>query len=302
MNTLQETMTDYGLGVHHIIYDGKIHRFCPQDGKSKTGWYVAFQDGNFESGAFGCWKSDIKENFCNLEKQNFTKEQKKQYAKQMARIARQTTLDIKRRNSISKQECIERWNKASVKNVNSHTYCKNKQIDALGARLDDKNNLLIPIYDNNINICNIQSINTKGFKLFAKGARIKNCYHPIGFENRRPPIIILCEGYATGTSIFLATHLPVVVCFNAGNIQEVATSICLKHNNAKFIITGDDDQFNTINIGRAKAQEAAKLIGAKAVFPRFQDLLSKPTDFNDLHCLEGLNTVNEQIMEVCDAL
>jgi hypothetical protein len=84
--TLQETMADYGLGIHPIIHDGRIHRFCPQDGKSKTGWYVAFQDGDFESGAFGCWKSGVKENFCNLEKQNFTKEQKKQYAKQMARM------------------------------------------------------------------------------------------------------------------------------------------------------------------------------------------------------------------------
>jgi len=302
MNTLQETMADYGLGIHPIIHDGRIHRFCPQDGKSKTGWYVAFQDDGFESGAFGCWKNDIKENFCNLEKQSFTKEQKKQYAKQMARIARQTTLDIKRRNSIAKQECIERWSKASIKNVSSHTYCKNKQIDALDARLDDKNNLLIPIYDNNINLCNIQSINAKGFKLFAKGARIKNCYHRIGFENSRPSIIILCEGYATGVSIFLATHLPVIACFNTGNLQDVATNIYLKHNKAKFVIAGDDDQFNTINIGRTKAQEAAKLIGASVVFPRFQDLSTKPTDFNDLHCLEGLNTVNKQIMEVCDAL
>ena len=302
MNTLQETMADYGLGIHPIIHDGRIHRFCPQDGKSKTGWYVAFQDGDFESGAFGCWKNDIKENFCNLEKHSFTKEQKKQYAKQMARIARQTTLDIKRRNSIAKQECIERWSKASIKNVSSHTYCKNKQIDALDARLDDKNNLLIPIYDNNINLCNIQSVNAKGFKLFAKGARIKNCYHRIGFENSRPSIIILCEGYATGVSIFLATHLPVITCFNAGNLQDVATSIYLKHDNAKFVIAGDDDQFNAINIGKSKANEAASLINAEVILPKFKDLSTKPTDFNDLHCLEGLNTVKKQIMEVLSAL
>lgn len=291
-----------GLGLHQIIYDGQIHRIKPRDGKSKSAWYVAFIDSNFESGAAGDWCSGLKETFNNIEKQDFTKEQKKQYTNQMKLVARQTAADIKRRNTIATQECIERWSKANSKGMGSHSYCKRKQIKALNTRIDNKGNLLIPIYDNNINLCNIQSINSNGGKYLAKGAKIKRCYHPIGFENRRPPIIILCEGYATGISIFLATYIPVIVCFNASNLPDITPIITRKYNNSQLIIAGDDDQFNQINIGKNKAELAAKSIGATTILPIFKNLSTEPTDFNDLHCLEGLDAVNKQIMEVCNAL
>jgi putative DNA primase/helicase len=73
-----------------------------------------------------------------------------------------------------------------------------------------------------------------------------------------------------------------------------------KYPQADLIIAGDNDQFNKINIGILKASFAAEYVQGRMVLPRFKDLSSKPTDFNDLHCLEGLDTVSHQIMEVCD--
>ena len=134
--------------------------------------------------------------------------------------------------------------------------------------------------------------------MFHKDAKIQGCYHPIGFLNYIPIQIIIAEGIATGTSIYQATRIATVVCFTANNIESVSISIKNKYPNTQIIIAGDNDQFNQINTGKYKAELAANTINAKTVFPVFKDLSTKPTDFNDLHCLEGLSAVKKQIAEV----
>ncbi len=63
-----------------FVYDGKIQRFKNEGDTKANSWYVGFQDGDFESGAFGCWKLDVHEDFCNRDKASFTPEEKKAFA------------------------------------------------------------------------------------------------------------------------------------------------------------------------------------------------------------------------------
>lgn len=49
------------------------------------------------------------------------------------------------------------------------------------------------------------------------------------------------------------------------------------------------------NAGRAKGIAAAKKHGGRMVCPRFEDRSGRWTDFNDLHCLEGIEAVREQL-------
>ena len=63
-----------------FVYDGKIQRFKNEGDTKANSWYVGFQDGDFESGAFGCWKLDVHEDFCNRDKTSFTPEEKKAFA------------------------------------------------------------------------------------------------------------------------------------------------------------------------------------------------------------------------------
>jgi hypothetical protein len=56
-----------------------------------------------------------------------------------------------------------------------------------------------------------------------------------------------------------------------------------------------NDQFTEGNPGKAKAVEAAKAIRARLAAPLFNDTTTKPTDFNDLHKLEGLSCVKTHI-------
>ena len=297
--TLQDAIANHGLGIHEVILDGSIHRFSPDGKKSLSGWYVGHDNGDYQSGAYGDWKTGFKQNFCSVEKSEFSSEQVKQYAHQMAKVKHQRRIDAIKRHKVGKLNALKRWNIALTENVSKHPYLVQKQIKALNVRVDTRGNLIVPIYDNNVELCNLQTISVTGSKLFTKNAKIKKCFHPLGFLERQPPVIILCEGYATGMSIYQATQIPTVVCFNAGNLGSSAIIMRHKYPHSRLIIAGDNDQFNKINIGILKASFAAEYVQGRMVLPRFKDLSTKPTDFNDLHCLEGLDTVSHQIMEGC---
>ena len=60
--------------------------------------------------------------------------------------------------------------------------------------------------------------------------------------------------------------------------------------NTEMVICADSD-----HIGIKKAKEVGKIINAIVVFPIFKDISTNPTDFNDLHRLEGFEAVKEQI-------
>ena len=57
---------------NEIIDDGRIHRFS-SNGKTtdNVGWYVLFTDG-IAAGAFGCWREDVKINWCSVDKATLT--------------------------------------------------------------------------------------------------------------------------------------------------------------------------------------------------------------------------------------
>src|SRR5208283_2962143 len=63
----------------------------------------------------------------------------------------------------------------------------------------------------------------------------------------------------------------------------------------KIIIAADNDQWTEGNPGLTKATEAARKTAALLAVPVFQDITTKPTDFNDFHQLEGLDAVRRCI-------
>jgi putative DNA primase/helicase len=82
---------------------------------------------------------------------------------------------------------------------------------------------------------------------------------------------------------------------NSGNLLAVARALRAKWPQREIIISGDNDQFRDGNPGVIKATEAAKAIDAKLAVPQFEDLSTKPTDFNDLAALERLDEVRRQL-------
>jgi len=293
MRTIQDKMLEFCITPPtEIIYDDEIHRFKNDGDSSKNSWYVAYDNGKFQSGAFGCWKLDISEKFCSVERAHFTTEQKQQHAKQLSEQKHIAELEKIKQQGYVQEQVNERFNCATTKGINAHPYLQDRGVKSHGLRIDSSL-LLVPMFNTDGEIASMQTISITGAKLFIKGGRAKGCFFPIG---KPDGVLILCEGYSTGASIHEATGEAVAICFSLTNIKEAAKELSAKHSNIRIIIAGDDDHKNDRNSGRIAAVEAAKHIGATAVFPKFDASYDDDcTDFNDLHRLCGLDEVKRQI-------
>jgi RecA-family ATPase len=96
------------------------------------------------------------------------------------------------------------------------------------------------------------------------------------------------EGVATVLSAKEATGHAVIAALSAGNLPKVAAIMRERYPAARLIILGDTGN------GQAKAEQAARDVGAALAVPRFPEG-STGTDWNDLAVLSGLDVVRGQI-------
>jgi putative DNA primase/helicase len=278
----------------NITADGKLQRFHINGDKprSRNGWAVLFTAPL--AGAFGCWKRGVNEKWKPIGQRNWTTEEWNQHWANMetaskARLAEKDKVQAKCRK---KAQAI--WNKAVIED-GRHPYILHKGIKPFGVRRD-RDSLVVPLYDGKGTLHGLQFIDSHAKRFLAGSAKTGHYFSIIGQQDN---IILICEGYATGASIHEATGLTVIVAFDAGNLLPVGLNIRNAFPVQKIIICADNDIGNEINIGRIKAQEAAAEINGDAIVPTFDNLSQKPTDFNDLHRLEGLEVVKSQLLGGC---
>ena len=186
-----------------------------------------------------------------------------------------------------------------------HGYLEQKKADSNHrARIRNENTLLIPIEHPQHGFVGVQQIfkqNGTFHKYFSKGIRITGSYTRVeNFDIREENVIYLAEGYATAISVFMATGRPTVCCFNCNNIIPAISSIRSLNRSVKIIIAADDDHETIINgkprnPGKYKAIQAARQF-SNVIYklPTFKNPANL-SDFNDLHCTEGLKVVAEQL-------
>ncbi len=163
-----------------------------------------------------------------------------------------------------------------------------------GLRVKD-NLLLLPMYDAEKKLTCIQKIDPEPrpgepAKKFLYGCQAKDCYYPIGKPTDNT--VIICEGWATGKSINMATGLAVAVAFSSGNMPNVARILREKHPDFELILAPDNDKnLRAIEI----AESAARQHDCQVVVPQFPEG-STGTDFDDLRQGVSLEEVTRQIM------
>lgn len=221
----------------------------------------------------------------------------------------------------------ELWAEASP--IGQSAYLKRKQVDAESCRFLDDGSILVPLirYDlpREQAFRGVQRIfggkrtdrrtgEELPDKTFSKGFDPTGAACRLGRVPERVVVIVVCEGYATGLSIRMATGrtVPVYVALNAGNLEHVVAILLDLYPEAKVLICADDDwrtrNFQTKqleNVGRIKAMKLTRRFErVHMVSPAFDPKRrgDKDTDFNDLHVREGLAAVNEQLMPVLRAL
>lgn len=178
---------------------------------------------------------------------------------------------------------------------------RRKQVNAYGIRYrverDGASVIVIPLCSIKGELHAIQCIYEDGAKRIY-GAK-KGNFHLIGsFDGQS--LAYITEGYATGASIHQAVGNPIVIAIDCGNLKAVATNLREKYPEVNFIIAGDDDVETIGNPGRNKAEEAGRVIGCGATFPKFPNEFKlsngkRPTDFNDLHVNFGIEEVVNQL-------
>lgn len=311
MQEILSHMRGNGLEPGELVLDGKVHRFkAGSDDKGKAAWYVGFLNytrgsgqpfyvvryGNFKTNLVDQFQSDIQ----------YSAEDKKALNDAIKKAKERSDAERRRVQEEVSAECETLW--ASFQTSSSMPpYLEQKKIDQLyGARIEITPQgviLWVPIRDVDGKLWSLQSIPSDGSgKKFYPGGRIQGCFHVIGPALESTDEILVAEGFATGASVHMATQRPVVCAFNSGNLEAVATILKQRFPEKTFVICGDDDRWTTNpkgdawNPGRESAEAAAKKCMGVAIFPVFRALeKGKTTDFNDLHVIEGLDRVREQV-------
>jgi putative DNA primase/helicase len=270
-----------------IVDDGTRHRFST-NGKptDKSGWYVLHGDG-VPAGIFGDWRAGVMQNWCSKADNSMTEAERQAHSKRVQAMQRQREAEQAQHQQAAATNACNRWEQA--KPCTTHAYLTRKGIHPHGARLEGEK-LVIPMRTTDGTLHSLQTIAPDGLKMFMQGGRITGCYFAIGKPNDS---ITVCEGFATGASIYASTGQAVAIAFNAGNLEAVAVALRAKYPTIKIILAADDDHLTAGNTGLTKARAAAMAVAGYLAAPEFfgHERKDKDTDFNDLHQLAGLDAV-----------
>lgn len=297
-----DAMHAAGCAPHNpgdVVIDGKIHYYRVDGDKAgtKKGWFIFYDDG-IPAGAFASFKlhgTDDHVTWVARIDREMTDAERERNRKNLEAAKEQRRIAAAEARKIARNRAADLWGKSAETVSANHRYLVKKQIPAIGIRQLGPA-LVIPILDGNGALHSLQFIAEDGGKTFLTGGAIAGNACPVG-EFAEPETILICEGYATGVSLHCASGLPVVVAFNAGNLKSVAAGLRLRYPHAALVVCGDDDRWTDGNPGKSKGAEAAAAVGGFAVFPLFDGIEtdSNPTDFNDIHCLAGLDQLKAQL-------
>ncbi len=179
-----------------------------------------------------------------------------------------------------------------------HPYLRSKNISAHGTYIDQYGLLIVPLKNISGEIRSLQRIYPDGRKYYMKDSCRIGCFYQFG--KKLQDVVIICEGFATGASIYEATKITTVSAGDASNIENVALAIREKHKyELRIIIAGDDDTKLKNNVGRISATKAAEKVNGMAIFPDFtnEEQSQGYTDFNDYANTRGRSSLKQFIDE-----
>lgn len=252
MSELENALRSIGLSFTSLIMDGELHR-CSTVAKPRkeNGWYIIYENGaaacygNWEDGdSSHVWRGD------GVDADTYKRIREKVDSLKTMREAEQLKLA---------DTALEFYEQASRTGYSD--YLTRKNIQSHGLRFDG-NTLIMPLQDSTGKVWSYQKIYGNGDKYFLQGGRVRGCYYIIGVPKDK---VIVCEGFATGATIYEETDIPVIVALNAGNLKAVCDSLPFRD----ITIAADND-------ANGIGEKAAKESGYPYVMP------SSHGDFNDI--------------------
>lgn len=292
-------MSSVGISPHSISDikgDDKRRNFrtTEDNQKKKSGFYKLRIYNDFGFGYVGNYKTDESYSFCSKSSKVYSKEEIAAF-KLKAESELQAVKDERQRIYNEKAKETQDY-LFFLENCNDHPYLKKKGLGAGYGAKHSGQNLVLPIGDFD-KYWNYQRITPDGEKLFYEGARKSGLWFAIEGDL---DLIYICEGFATGASVHMATDKTVLVAFDGGNLIHVVKNVLSQYPEAKLVIAADNDHETKINgklrnVGLEKANQInAVYPNIKVVYPEFKEPAGK-TDFNDLFVAEGIAEVTAQL-------
>lgn len=222
------------------------------------------------------------------------------------RIEEQAAEDERnRKRAAAAERASSIWAQAEDFEGDGHAYLERKGVSSFGLRVGKWTSgleaLLVPMRNIDGHLVSLQAIFANGNpqlgrdKDYLAGGQRRGSFHMIGNRPIGTSVIVVTEGYATAATIHQATGYPCVIAFDAGNLLSVARDIRQAYGVATILIAADNDQWTDGNPGMHHARQAVSASRSILAVPKFESLATKPTDFNDLMVLEGVEAVREQI-------
>ena len=286
---------------------------APGDKAGKGNGYYKLKTGRFPVGWFGDWKTGEANEWRFDFGRELSKKERADIKAEHRRLKAEAQVALESKQREVAEDASEYWKRASTE-VDGHPYLERKRVDIpRGVKLhiakDGTRLIAVPLYAFDHNgqpqLQNLQFISAEGEKRFMKAGRKAGCFFSLRGDSN---IIVICEGYSTGFSIWRATGFSVVCAIDSGNLIEVTKEFARHRPHATLFIAGDNDvvapdDWETRcpgrpwqNAGRLKAEAAAKAVGCRWMTPVFADGPARGrTDFNDLHVREGEAAVADQI-------
>jgi phage/plasmid primase-like uncharacterized protein len=307
-----EHLREHGLQAQRIIGDGHRHR-CDVSRKGDRGVddgsYVLHLHADFAHGGCVNWTAADQ----SFQKWSYrrrgwepTPEQRREIAREVERARNEYEAERRKKWGEARAKAKNMW-KDAVKATASHPYAQRKQIKPEGLRTirfkdGSEPPLLVPMYNAERQLVNLQFIHADGRKHGLKGGRQADTHfwlaRPDEVDSRT---ICIGEGWATMQTVYHATEHAILCAFNSTNLQSVAEWVrqqCPEHD---LVIAADDDWKTVGNPGMTKAREAARAVSGKVAVPLFGEQRDDQwTDFNDMLTSaatrdEGLDAVNDAI-------
>ena len=286
----------YTLEVHNIrmkyreplVMNGKIHRFSTAEDKrgEKSGGYYIHSDGWPNWGFIDYRKSENDTMIKYKLDPKITPKYILDFLNSSYQNSYQTQIkDTKKNISIAEREearkrAYDEYSRAIPNIADLHPYCILKKISGLNKNIKvvqishtnditQNGDLIIPLV--NIHTRKFQSLQRITKNKMSNGKHMKGIYPNtilrdacyIFQEINRPRKIIICEGFATGASIFStcrdrAVVISAMTCHNMKNIAQAVEKYKIP-----LVIAGDNDE-----AGIKTCDEISRLIlGSQILFP-----------------------------------
>lgn len=165
-----------------------------------------------------------------------------------------------------------------------HPYLVAKRAAPLALRMDASRRLVVPLQDIGGRIHSLETIAPDGAKRYLAGGVKKGHFAVVGAEpgplaELTGPVLI-CEGWATGASLHIATGHTVIAAMDAGNLMPVAEALRARFPAADLVLVADNDEKpdRDGNPGVEAARKVAVAVDGRLAVPE------SPGDANDLFC------------------